>query len=83
MSPRIVIAALAITMIGALAAVPSLAQTPEKSAAAMAAPQAKSESAEPSSAALPDTSTARTFSAERSASDPAGEKAKLVTPTAK
>ena len=83
MSPRYVIAALSVAMIGA-GTMPSLAQTPEQSPAAMAAPKAPSESASPSSGATAAPSaTARSFSADRSAKDTTGGKAAVVAPTAK
>jgi hypothetical protein len=69
MSPRIVIAALAAATLAA-ASVPSLAQTPEQSPAAMAAPKAPSESASPNSGAVAaPPSTARSFTADRAASN--------------
>ena len=84
MSPRYVIAALSVAMIGA-GIMPSLAQTPEQSPAAMAAPKAPSESASPSSsgATAAPAATARSFSADRSAKDTTGGKAAVVAPTAK
>jgi hypothetical protein len=86
MSPRIVIAALSLAVIGAaiFTAAPSLAQTPEKSPAAMVAPKAQSESATASSGAMgapPAATTARAFSVDRSAKDTTGGKAALVAPT--
>ena len=83
MNPRYVIAALSVAMIGA-GIMPSLAQTPEQSPAAMAAPKAPSESASPSSGATAaPPATARSFSADRSAKDTTGGKAAVVAPTAK
>jgi hypothetical protein len=83
MSPRYVIAALSVAMIGA-GIMPSLAQTPEQSPAAMAAPKAPSESASPSSGATAaPPATARSFSADRSAKDTTGGKAAVVAPSAK
>jgi hypothetical protein len=86
MSPRIVIAALSATVMGAacLTAAPSLAQTPEQSPAAMVAPKAPSESASASSGVMrapPAATTARAFSADRSAKDATDGKAALVPPT--
>jgi hypothetical protein len=66
MNRRIVIAALSAVVIGAYV-VPSLAQTPEESAAAKAAPQAPSEKLLPSSSAFAaTTSSSRKFEARRS-----------------
>ena len=83
MSPRYVIAALAVAVMSAGIA-PSLAQTPEQSPAAMAAPKAPSESATPSSGATAaPAATARSFSVDRSAKDTTGGKAAVVAPTGK
>jgi hypothetical protein len=83
MSPRYVIAALSAAIIGT-GLMPSLAQTPEQSPAALAAPKAPSESASPSSGATAaPPATARSYSADRSAKDPTGGKAAVVAPTAK
>jgi hypothetical protein len=81
-----VIAALSVTVMGAasLVAAPSLGQTPEQSPAAMVAPKAPSESAPATSGAMaapPAATTARAFSADRSAKDDTGGKAALVPPT--
>jgi len=82
MNPRIVIAALsAVVMTVSIA--PSLAQTPEDSAAAKAAPQAPNEKWMPSSSALPaPNAILRRADATRSMTDTAG-KAALATPEAK
>ena len=83
MNPRIVIAALA-AVVMTVSAAPSLAQTPEDSAAAKAAPQAPNEKAMPSSSALPAPESIRIqrFDATRSMTDTAG-KAALATPEAR
>jgi hypothetical protein len=83
MNSRTVIAALsAVVMTVSIA--PSLAQTPEDSAAAKAAPQAPNEKAMSSSSALPAPSDIhiRRFDVTRSTTDSAG-KAALATPEAK
>jgi hypothetical protein len=83
MSPRYVIAALSIAMIGA-GTLPSLAQSPEQSPAAMAAPKAPSESASSSSGATAaPPANARGFAVDRSAKDTTSGKAAVVAPTAK
>jgi hypothetical protein len=83
MSPRYVIAALSVAMIAA-GTVPSLAQTPEQSPAAMAAPKAPSESASSTSSATPGPAAAvRGFDVDRSAKDTTSGKAAVVAPTAK
>jgi hypothetical protein len=82
MNPRIVIAALS-AVVMTVSVAPSLAQTPEDSAAAKAAPQAPNEKAMPSSSALPAPSIhVRRFDVTRSMTDSAG-KAALATPEAK
>jgi hypothetical protein len=82
MSPRIVIAVLAVATLGA-ASVPVLAQTPEQSPAAMAAPKAPSESATPNSGAMAaPPSEARSFTADRSAANATSGKAALTAPGA-
>jgi hypothetical protein len=86
MSPRIVIVALSLAVMGgaSFTAVPSLAQTPEQSPAAMAAPKAPSESATATSGAFkPPAAPARAFSVDRSAKDTTGEKVELAQPTAR
>ena len=85
MSPRIVMAALLFAS-SAACAVPSFAQTPpEKSPAALAAPQAKSESSTPVPNAVQTrpAPTVRSFSAERSADDPTNGKAAVSPPSPK
>jgi hypothetical protein len=83
MNPRIVIAALS-AVVMTVSVAPSLAQTPEDSAAAKAAPQAPNEKAMSSSSALPAPSSIhiRRFDATRSTADNAG-KAAMATPEAK
>jgi hypothetical protein len=86
MSPRIVIVALSLAVMGgaSFTAVPSLAQTTEQSPAAMAAPKAPSESATAGSGAFkPPAAPARAFSVDRSAKDTTGEKVELAQPTAR
>ena len=82
MSPRIVIASLLFASSTACA-VPSYAQSQEKSSAATAAPQAKSQST-PSHRATqaPSGPIVRPFSVESSATDPTGGKAQLTPPAA-
>jgi hypothetical protein len=80
MSPRIVIAALTIAVMGAVS--PSFAQTPENSPAALASPQAKSETATGPADSSKTGGTARTFTAERSTND-AGSGKTQAQPSAK
>jgi len=69
MSPRIVIAALSVAMMGVVS--PSFAQSPETSAAAMAAPKAKSEKASSPAEAgkVSNTGTSKSFTVGRSANN--------------
>jgi hypothetical protein len=84
MSPRIVFVALSVALMGAVASAPGVAQTPEQSPEAKAAPQAKSESATRASTARPEPAvTAHTFSARRSDTDATGGKATLTQPSAR
>jgi hypothetical protein len=81
MNPRIVIAALSAVLISA-SVTPSLAETPEESAAAKAAPQARSEKALPSSGAFAaPTSSPRKSEARRL--NESGGAAALTTPEGK
>jgi hypothetical protein len=87
MSPRILIAALSVAVM--ISSAPSFAQqTPETSPAALASPQAKSESASSPAEAgkVTNTSASRQSSAERSTNVPASGKTAAppaAQPTAK
>jgi hypothetical protein len=82
MSPRIVIAALSVAVIGVASIAPSVAQAPEQSAKAQAAQQPPSEGSDGTPAmATRATSPSRKFSVDRSGKDTTGGQAALVRPT--
>jgi hypothetical protein len=82
MTTRIVIAVLSVAIVGVASVASSLAQTPEKSAQALAAQQAPSEASDGTPAmATKAASPSRSFSVDRSGKDTTRGQAALIWPT--